>query len=268
MIRIALPVFRARIAPVLDSCLKVLVVQIEDDGQTETRELYVYRLSSAERVNVLKREGVTTLVCSGISETLQTMLEGARIHVMMGIAGPVEDVLSAFVSNRLDDPRFSMPGRRGKFGESKNNMEEKRNFEETRMYKLLLISPDKDALSTLAQALEAQENVDLSRAESGSEALQMASDTAFDLVVTDEKLGDMTGLDFANRLLSVNPMILCAAVSPLSPKDFHEASEGLGLLPQLLPKPGEKEAYALLQNMKALKALAAGATLRPENPPA
>ena len=33
-------------------------------------------------------------------------------------------------------------------------------------------------------------------------------------------------------------MINSAAVSSLSPEKFHEASEGLGILPQLPPRPG------------------------------
>ena len=124
------------------------------------------------------------------------------------------------------------------------------------MLKLLLVSPDKDAMSALASALAKHGDVELSWAESGGKALGLASDTAVDLVVTDESLGDMTGLEFAQRLLSVNAMINCAAVSRLSPEEFHEASEGLGLLAQLPIRPGEEEAEDLLQRLKNLKNLA------------
>jgi CheY-like chemotaxis protein len=98
------------------------------------------------------------------------------------------------------------------------------------MLKLLLVSPDKDSLSGLASALVEHGDVDLSWAKSGQSALEIASDTVIDLVVTDEELGDMTGLEFADRLLSVNPMINCASVSCLSSDNFHEVSEGLGLM--------------------------------------
>jgi predicted Fe-Mo cluster-binding NifX family protein len=86
------------------------------DGQTEKSELHLNGLSPVERVSALKRAGITTLICGGISKGLQNMLEGARIRVVTGIAGPVEEVLLAFVSDRLDDPQFYMPGRRGKYG--------------------------------------------------------------------------------------------------------------------------------------------------------
>jgi len=126
------------------------------------------------------------------------------------------------------------------------------------MLKLLLVSPDKNSLYGLASALVDHADVDLSWAESGETALEIASDSAIDLVVTDESLGDMTGLEFAGRLLSVNPMINCASVSRLSPEKFHEISEGLGLMVQLPIQPGKEHAEELLQRLKNLKMLMAG----------
>jgi CheY-like chemotaxis protein len=127
------------------------------------------------------------------------------------------------------------------------------------MLKLLLVSPNKASLSGLASALAEHGDVDLSWAESGEKALDIASDTAIDLVVTDERLGDMTGLEFAGRLLSVNPIINCASVSHLSPENFHEVSEGLGLMAQLPIQPSKEDAEELLQHLRNLKSLTGGA---------
>ena len=126
------------------------------------------------------------------------------------------------------------------------------------MLKLLLVSPNKASLSGLASALMEHGDVDLSWAESGEKALDIASDTAIDLVVTDERLGDMTSLEFAGRLLLLNPMINCASISSLSSEKFHEVSEGLGLMAQLPIKPGKKDAEELLQNLRYLKSLMGG----------
>jgi len=126
------------------------------------------------------------------------------------------------------------------------------------MIKLLLISPNKNSLQNLASALVEHADVDLSWAESGKNALEIVTDSAIDLVVTDESLGDMTGLEFAGRLLSVNPMINCASVSSLSPEEFHEISEGLGIMVQLPLQPGKEHAEELLQRLKDIKMLMAG----------
>jgi len=130
------------------------------------------------------------------------------------------------------------------------------------MHRFLLVTPYKDSLSLLASTLAAQGGVDLSWAQSGAKVLDMIADTAFDLVVTDESLGDMTGLELAARLISINPMMNCAAVSSLSPEDFHEASEGLGLMDQLPPRPGKEDADNLLQRLIDLKKLMGRASVR------
>jgi CheY-like chemotaxis protein len=121
------------------------------------------------------------------------------------------------------------------------------------MLKLLLVSPDKASLLDLASALAEFKDVDLSWAASGEKALSNSSDNEIDLVITDEQLGDMTGLEFANRLLSVNPRINCSTVSQLSPENFHDASEGLGLMAQLPVRPGKEDAEKLIQNLRNLK---------------
>ncbi|MFH1723758.1 MAG: response regulator [Elusimicrobiota bacterium] len=125
--------------------------------------------------------------------------------------------------------------------------------------RLLLVSPDKASLSGFAAALEEQGGVALSWADSGEKALKLASEASLDLVVTAEMLGDMTGLELAGRLLRMNPAINTAAVSRLSPQEFHEASEGLGVMVQLPTRPGGEDARGLLGRLRELKELLGGA---------
>ena len=121
------------------------------------------------------------------------------------------------------------------------------------MLKVLLVSPDEDSLSGLYAALKEHDDVELLTAKSGQKALTMVSESAVDLVVTDEELGDMTGLEFARRLISINPMINCACVSHLDPERFHEVSEGLGLMDQLPVRPDKKDAERILRDLRIIK---------------
>ncbi len=123
------------------------------------------------------------------------------------------------------------------------------------MIKLLLVTPDKGPFNEFALALAHNDDVELSWAESGQRALDMLSNTPLDLVVVDEKLGDMTGMEFIETLVSVNPMINCAAVSPLPSDEFHEISEGLGILAQLPVQLGANDAEKLLKLLFHLKNL-------------
>lgn len=113
----------------------------------------------------------------------------------------------------------------------------------------LLVTPDRTTLAELSLAIEARGGF-ISWAASGRQALANLSQTTVDLVVADETLGDMTGLEFIRRVIAVNPMINCAVVSSLSPAAYHEASEGLGILMPLPPNPGEAEGQRLMANLK------------------
>jgi len=130
------------------------------------------------------------------------------------------------------------------------------------MHRFLLVTPHRESFSEMAATLAAHGGVDISWVPSGGRALKMLADVPFDLVVTDERLGDMTGLELAARLISINPRINCAAVSSLSAEDFHEASEGLGLMDALPLRPGRQQADNLLQRLIDLKKRMGRASVR------
>ena len=123
------------------------------------------------------------------------------------------------------------------------------------MIKLLLVTPKKESFNEFAMVLKKKDDVELTWAASGQEALEAISDNPVDLVIVNKNIGDMTGIEFMKKLLPINPMINCAAVSPLAPEEFHEASEGLGVLMQLPVSPGRLDAENLLQRLNDLKNL-------------
>ena len=126
------------------------------------------------------------------------------------------------------------------------------------MIKILLVTSEREPFSEFARVLKQKDDIELTWTETGQEALEAISDNPVDLVIVNENIGDMTGIEFMKKLLPINPMINSAAVSPLSPEEFHEASEGLGVLVQLPVDPGKFEAEDLLKRLKNLKDLTAG----------
>ncbi len=117
------------------------------------------------------------------------------------------------------------------------------------MITILLISSNKDFIPSTS---ELSDKANILRALSGNEALNIIKDKTVNLVIADESLGDMAGLEFAKKLISINPMINCALVSSLSPKDFHEASEGLGLMMQLPAQPEKQHIEKLLTQVETI----------------
>jgi two-component SAPR family response regulator len=123
------------------------------------------------------------------------------------------------------------------------------------MLKLLLVKQDINQFNELISRLKEYNDVELEILASGEKALSKIADKVVDLVMLDEDLGDMTGLEFVKRLLKVNPMINSAVVSGLSHDEFHEASEGLGIMYQLSSQPDKKEAEELIKTLRYIKGI-------------
>ena len=110
MTKVAIPVFQNRVSPVLDSCTHMLVVDIDQNSEMERDNIFLGDMSLTERCSILKKLGVGVVICAGISETLSKMLQSSHTRLINGISGDVDQVLTAFINDRLEDPRFYMPG--------------------------------------------------------------------------------------------------------------------------------------------------------------
>jgi DNA-binding NtrC family response regulator len=121
-------------------------------------------------------------------------------------------------------------------------------IEEIQMIKALLVSSSRNIFSNL-DAVFAEKHVHTMSSESGSQALSIISKHQFDIIIADETLTDMSGLELAKKLISKNPMLNIVLVSALSSEDFHEASEGLGILMHLPPVPQKADAEKLLEHL-------------------
>ncbi len=117
------------------------------------------------------------------------------------------------------------------------------------MIKMLIASPRKEDLADFAAGFK-KNNAEISWTDSCDHVLAKAKKKKFDLVVVDEKLPDgANGLDCIKRLARSDPFLNCAAITSLSPEDFHEASEGLGVLMGLPENPGRLDAQKLFEHL-------------------
>ena len=120
------------------------------------------------------------------------------------------------------------------------------------MIRILIADRDRLALSALKTALD-ESDAKTTCLASGRQALTAVSESVFDLLVADEHLGDMTGLELIESVVTRQPMLNCALVSSLAPGDFHEASEGLGIVMQLPVGAVKKEADQLLEHLRKVE---------------
>jgi DNA-binding response OmpR family regulator len=117
---------------------------------------------------------------------------------------------------------------------------------------ILLVSSNYDMFNNLKLLLNKYNNVQIIKSEDGNNALTKIKRDVFDLVIIDESLNDMSGFELAKMIVSKNPFINCAIISGLSKEQFHETSEGLGLLMQLPYYPNNTHIENLLSNLKTI----------------
>ena len=110
MYRIAIPIFKSRVSPVFDTCTRLSLIDFEDDRVIKRKEFDLDNFSLQERLRVLEKNDVAVIICGGISDVFDTILSNSNIRLISGICGDVDEIISAFIDGRLDDPCFFMPG--------------------------------------------------------------------------------------------------------------------------------------------------------------
>ena len=108
--RLAIPIFRSRISPVFDFSTKALIIDLAQEKEIGRHEIDLTGMAPQAKVERLREAGVNTLICAGLSLTLQKMLAFAGLKVIPGIVGSADDVLNAFQKGKLKERRFMMPG--------------------------------------------------------------------------------------------------------------------------------------------------------------
>lgn len=117
------------------------------------------------------------------------------------------------------------------------------------MIDILMVVDEKASFEKFASTLE-QEETRISWETTGEGALRLVAEKQYSLLVVAETMPDMSGLELAKKTVMTNPMVNLALMSALPHKDFHEKSEGLGVLCQLPLKPSEKDALFMLNRLK------------------
>jgi predicted Fe-Mo cluster-binding NifX family protein len=108
--RIAIPVWEDKVSPVLDTALKLLVVEVK--GRREESR-FVYHIDEHDlsyKCHRIRKLDLDILICGAVSHGFLQMLLGSGLDVIQEISGPAEDVLKAYLQGNIFQPRFLMPG--------------------------------------------------------------------------------------------------------------------------------------------------------------
>lgn len=108
--KIAVAIWEDRISPVFDSSQKIGIFEIHDGSIYKTTEESLTDTSYQEKIDKLLHLQIKVLICGAISRPLACWIEATGIDLHSFITGLVEDVLTAYVAEQLDNPIYQMPG--------------------------------------------------------------------------------------------------------------------------------------------------------------
>jgi predicted Fe-Mo cluster-binding NifX family protein len=108
--KIAMPIYNDSISNVFDFAHSLLLVDIENGKEIARSEIPLVRKSLPHRIGQLKHLRVNIVVCGAISQDFANMISASEIQLLPYITGRVDDVLKAYLSDQLVQPKFAMPG--------------------------------------------------------------------------------------------------------------------------------------------------------------
>jgi len=92
----------------------MLVAEIDGGSVVGGRVIATTGMNPQQTVALLAGQGVTTIICSGISGFWQNIVAGRGIRLIPGVVGEVEDVLTAFAAEKLQPGPVMPAGIRGR----------------------------------------------------------------------------------------------------------------------------------------------------------
>jgi predicted Fe-Mo cluster-binding NifX family protein len=109
--RLAIPVWNDRVSPVFDTANRLMLLDVAN-GVEQDRQLVDVAQASfpTQRARRLAELEVNILICGAISRPLAGLVSTAGIVVIPWVSGALDEVLRAFLTDRLSDPRWRMPG--------------------------------------------------------------------------------------------------------------------------------------------------------------
>ncbi|MEN6483915.1 MAG: hypothetical protein ABFD98_03435 [Syntrophobacteraceae bacterium] len=114
---LAIPVFRDRVAPVLDWCSKIVLISESGTGAASGRQIEeVAGMDAFTLVRTLKDRGVRVLICGALSPETLGYAESLGFRIIHGIAGEIDEILEAYRGQKLNRPQYWLPGRFGQCG--------------------------------------------------------------------------------------------------------------------------------------------------------
>jgi predicted Fe-Mo cluster-binding NifX family protein len=101
LLKVAMPRFGEDIAPCFEYSATVAIFTIAGQRVEEQMDFALQSREALDRVRLLRDQQVDVLICGGVQEAVERLLEARGIRVISWVGGRVEDLLQQFIAGRL-----------------------------------------------------------------------------------------------------------------------------------------------------------------------
>jgi len=112
--KIAIPVFGARVSPRFDCAPNLLFFTVEDGKVLDRGEVVLSYLSPYQRLERVRELGIQALICGGIDGYSTHALQDHKVQVISWVAGEAEEAIKHFLKGDLKSGSFLYSRCRGK----------------------------------------------------------------------------------------------------------------------------------------------------------
>jgi predicted Fe-Mo cluster-binding NifX family protein len=111
---VAIAVFKESVSPRLDIADRLMCFQLSDGNVHNKRFLPLVDVQHDRLIALLRKQGVSTLICGGCPKLLYSMLSTQGIRVVPVVEGLPGQVIKSLQEDNLDRISICNPGRRCK----------------------------------------------------------------------------------------------------------------------------------------------------------
>lgn len=117
--KIAIPRFGENVAPCFGFSATVSIFDVAGDDVVGHHDFVLQSKRELDRVRLLRDQEVDTLICGGLQDRFEDIIQASGIHVISWVAGNVEELLEAFLHGQLHEgSRLSSEPGKGDSGPS------------------------------------------------------------------------------------------------------------------------------------------------------
>lgn len=99
-----------QVSTTLDFARTLLVVEVDGGREVSRKEVAIGDEPAARKARRIRDLGVEVLLCGAVSQPMAQAVSRAGIQIIPYVSGPIDDVLGAYLCERLSEPRFMQPG--------------------------------------------------------------------------------------------------------------------------------------------------------------